>query len=208
MSSTRLTMIYFVFTTVTYLLPTREYGDIQRLSINDSNHSNSPLGSLLHHPAGASWTPASSLASLAPSTRKSPRPCTTARRTRTRPFQLTTYKDAAKAAAAVALAPRGAVPARINVAGDVKTLGEVVAAYEQARGKTVPIVRLGSLEELTNEIAKRQRDEPDNVFSWLPMCYYRAMLDGTAEMPDINSWPALPPNRTTVEEYLKEDTSF
>jgi hypothetical protein len=90
----------------------------------------------------------------------------------------------------------------------VKTLGEVVAAYEQARGKTVPIVRLGSLEELTNEIAKRQRDEPDNVFSWLPMCYYRAMLDGTAEMPDINSWPALPPNRTTVEEYLKEDTSF
>lgn len=63
--------------------------------------------------------------------------------------------------------------------------------------------KLGTLADLDAEIARRLQAEPDNLYAWLPLMYWRGMLNGKGKLgPLMNAqYPAIEP--TGVREYVK-----
>ena len=56
------------------------------------------------------------------------------------------------------------------------------------RPRTVTRERLGSLEELAQEIERRMAAEPRNMMAWLPLMYARGMYGGKALLgPVLNA---------------------
>lgn len=117
-------------------------------------------------------------------------------------MDFTTMVDTAAFTAEAATDERD-VPDHFNVAGDTLDFQGLVAAYQCGTGQTLDIQYLGTLDDLSAEIERGQRDS--NVPRFLPLMYYRAMLDGTAKLgPLINHrYPHIRP--TTVEEYLRRE---
>ncbi|MCE7029212.1 NmrA family NAD(P)-binding protein [Jiella avicenniae] len=119
-------------------------------------------------------------------------------------MDFTTYADAARftAEAAVDDAP---VPSVFEVAGDSLTFHDLVKAYEDASGKAITVVKLGSLSDLDAEIDKRRRAEPGNMVAWLPLMYWRAMLSGKGKLRSIanDRYPHVEP--MTVADYVRSE---
>jgi hypothetical protein len=119
------------------------------------------------------------------------------------PMDWTTYADTARYAVEVAVDER-AVPRIFSVAGDVISFEGIVSAYESASGRKLRVERLGSLEDLDARIAHLQQAEPANFFAWLPLMYYRSMLNGEGKLdgPMNDRYPSVRP--TTVREYCPQ----
>jgi hypothetical protein len=54
----------------------------------------------------------------------------------------------------------------------------IVHAYESPSGKKLRVERLGSLDGLDARIDHLRKTEPANMRAWLPLMYYRSVLNG------------------------------
>ncbi|MFG1609452.1 NmrA family NAD(P)-binding protein [Actinoplanes sp. NPDC049265] len=120
------------------------------------------------------------------------------------PMDFTTYADTARytAAAATDDSPIGDV---LGVAGDTLTFHETVLAFEKASGKSLRVERLGSMADLDQRIADRQRSDPADFHAYLPLMYYRAQLNGTGRIEPLmnDRYPSVTPS--TVEQYVTRE---
>lgn len=117
-------------------------------------------------------------------------------------MDFTTYEDTTRFTAEVAL-DEEQVPAVFEVAGDTLTFHELVKAYEETSGKSITVVQKGSLADLDREIERRRQAEPQNVFAWLPLMYWRGMLSGKGKLLAIanDRYPSIRP--LTVRDYVR-----
>ena len=118
-------------------------------------------------------------------------------------MEFTTYADTAAYTAEAAMAD-DPLPSKFNVAGDSLTFYELVNETVAGLGRPITIKKLGTLADLDTEIARRHQAEPNNIFYWLPLMYWRGMLNGKGKLgPLVNEqYPAIHP--TSVCEYLKK----
>jgi uncharacterized protein YbjT (DUF2867 family) len=119
------------------------------------------------------------------------------------PYDFTTTDDTAKYIAAVAL-DRDA-GRKICVAGDTLSPRELGAIFEKLRGVPTKIERAGSVDDLSQLIARmRAADEaPANVFPvWQQMQYGRDMASGLGRLAPLDNarYPSIHPKR--VREFL------
>ena len=63
----------------------------------------------------------------------------------------------------------------------------LVRAYEAGSGKKLRVERLGSLEDLDAHIDQLKKAGPDNFLAYLPLMYYRSILNGEGKLDDLNS---------------------
>ncbi|EQB11178.1 NmrA family NAD(P)-binding protein [Sphingobium lactosutens] len=119
-------------------------------------------------------------------------------------MDFTTYEDTARFTAEVAL-DEGQVPSVFEAAGDTLTFHELVRAYEEASGKSISVVKKGSLADLDREIEQRRQAEPQNVYGWLPLMYWRGMLSGKGKLHAIanDRYPWIKPQ--TVRDYIRQE---
>jgi nucleoside-diphosphate-sugar epimerase len=116
----------------------------------------------------------------------------------------TTYADTARYAAEVAADERP-VPRVLSVAGDVLDFPGIVRAYESGSGKKLRVQRLGSLEDLDARIAELQNAGPANFRTYLPLTYYRSILNGEGKLDHLmnDRYPAIHP--TSLREYVIQE---
>jgi nucleoside-diphosphate-sugar epimerase len=116
-------------------------------------------------------------------------------------MQFTTYDDTAAYTAAAALDERP-VPNQLFVAGDSLTFDALVKEIEAGLGAPIAVKTLGSFADLDAEITTRFAAAPANVPSWLPLMYWRAMLNGSGKLgPPMNDrYPDIQP--TGVRAYV------
>jgi len=119
-------------------------------------------------------------------------------------MDFTTYLDTARFTAEVAT-DEDSVPSIFQIAGESLTFNELLTAYENGSGKSVTVVKMGTLADLENEIQQRMQAEPDNMFVWLPLMYWRALLSGKVKLDSIDNdrYPHIKP--TTVAEYVRAE---
>lgn len=119
------------------------------------------------------------------------------------PMNFTTIADTALFAAEAATASDA--PSRFNVAGDTLDFHGLLRAYRAGAGRDLAVDRRGSLADLDAEIAARLAAEPKNFRAWLPLMYWRGMLNGKGQLgPLVNDhFPQIRP--TTVEEYVRAE---
>lgn len=117
-------------------------------------------------------------------------------------MEFTTYEDTAAFTAEAAL-DAGPLPDRLFFAGESLNFHELVRETEAGLGRPLTVKRLGTLANLDAELARRLRDEPGNRFAWLPLMYWRAMLNGKGGLgPLMNArYPGI--RATGVREYVK-----
>lgn len=117
-------------------------------------------------------------------------------------MDFTTYADTARYIAEAATMSE-APPARFCVAGDTLDFHGLVRAYEAGSGRVLTVVRRGSLADLDAEIEKRRAERPGDLGAWLPMMYWRGMLNGKGALGERiqGRFPAITP--TTVEAYVR-----
>jgi hypothetical protein len=120
------------------------------------------------------------------------------------PMDWTTYADTARYTVEVAIDERP-VPAKFTVAGDVLDFDGIVREYEAGSGKKLRIERLGSLEDLDARIDELQKAGPANLPSYLPLMYYRSVLNGEGKLDELMNerYPSI--RRTTVREYVARE---
>lgn len=116
----------------------------------------------------------------------------------------TTYKDTALYTAAAAVDER-ALPRALAVAGDALDFHGIVAAYEEASGKTLEVVTQGPLADLDAHIVELARGGEQNFLQFLPLMYYRSMLDGEGRLDPLYNdlFPEIRP--TTVRDYVAQE---
>jgi len=116
-------------------------------------------------------------------------------------MQFTTYADTAAYTAEVALDEQP-VPSPFFVAGDSLNFHELVAETSAGLGRPLTVRHLGTLRDLDSEIDARRAREPTDPHAWLPLMYWRGMLNGKGALgPLMNQrYPAIRP--TTVLEYV------
>jgi hypothetical protein len=71
-------------------------------------------------------------------------------------------------------------------------------AYGAGSGKRLRIERLASLEDLDARIDQLRKSEPGNLRAWLPLMYYRSVLNGQGKLDELmnDRYPSIRP--TTV----------
>lgn len=116
-------------------------------------------------------------------------------------MQFTTYADTAAYTAEIALDERP-VPSPFFVAGDSLNFHELVAETSAGLGRPLTVRRMGTLHDLDLEIAERQAREPTDPQAWLPLMYWRGMLNGKGSLGRLMNerYPDIRP--TTVREYV------
>lgn len=121
-------------------------------------------------------------------------------------MEVTTYADTAAYTAEAALAD-GPQPREFFVAGESLTFHELVNETAAGLGRPITVKKLGTLADLDRETARRLQTEPGNMFSWLPLMYWRGMLNGKGKLgPLMNAqYPAIHP--TGVRQYVKSMTA-
>lgn len=117
------------------------------------------------------------------------------------PMDFTTFNDTAAYTSAMVLDERE-VPERFYVAAEVTDAHGLARAVERGCGQRLAIVERGTLDDLDREIARRQAREPRNLYAYLPLMYWRAMLDGKGKAPELHNdrYPDIEP--TTIERYV------
>lgn len=117
-------------------------------------------------------------------------------------MDFTTYADTAAYTAEAALADES-LPREFCVAGESLTFDELVNETAAGLERPITVKTLGTLADLDDEIARRLQAEPDNMSSWLPLMFWRGMLNGNGKLgPLMNArYPAIHP--TGVRQYLK-----
>jgi nucleoside-diphosphate-sugar epimerase len=120
------------------------------------------------------------------------------------PMDFTSMTDTAQYTAEVATDDAD-VPGVFGVAGDVRTFDELVRAYEQGSGKRLTVERRGSLEDLDNRIAALVKNEPGNMFAYLPLMYYRAMLNGKGKLRTIMNDRYAGVKPVSVQDYVASE---
>jgi nucleoside-diphosphate-sugar epimerase len=120
-------------------------------------------------------------------------------------MDFTTYEDTARFTAEAAVDPEP-LPSEFNVAGETLDFHELVRAYEDASGKKLTVVQMGSLDDISAEISRRQQAEPQNIFAYLPLMYWRAMLSGKGKLgPLVNArYSNIHP--LTVRDYVRRES--
>lgn len=115
-------------------------------------------------------------------------------------MDFTTYADTAAYTAEVAV-DDSTLPEEFFVAGESLTFHELVDETAAGLEQPITVKKLGTLAGLDAEIDERLRAEPDNTFSWLPLMYWRAMLNGKGKLgsPMNARYPAVRP--TSVRKY-------
>lgn len=78
------------------------------------------------------------------------------------------------------------LPAKMQFTSNGDNAG-LVAAYQEGSGRKLTVVRRGSPEELHAEILRRQSAAPENVFAYLPLMYWRAMLNGKGKLSALSN---------------------
>lgn len=96
------------------------------------------------------------------------------------PMDFTTYRDTARYTALAAMQPD--VPSRFEVVGDTLTFWELREAVEAASGRSFAVERKGSLADLDALIDERIEGDPANLYAYLPLMYWRAMLNGEGRL--------------------------
>ncbi|HUI73252.1 MAG TPA: NmrA family NAD(P)-binding protein [Spirochaetia bacterium] len=116
----------------------------------------------------------------------------------------TTYADTARYTAEVAVDERP-VPRVFSIAGDVLDFQGIVRAYESGSGKKLNVERLGSLEDLDARIEQLQKVGAANFRTYLPLMYYRSILNGEGKLDRLmnDRYPSI--QRTTVREYVIQE---
>lgn len=117
------------------------------------------------------------------------------------PMDFTTYEDTARFTALAAL--RDQVPDRVQVAGDVLDAHSLVQVVQEASGRSLEVIERGSLADLDAEIDRRVASDPSNIYAYLPLMYWRAMLDGSGKLRSLvtDQFPEVTP--TTVRAYVE-----
>lgn len=120
------------------------------------------------------------------------------------PMDWTTYADTARYTAEVAVDERP-IPRKFCVAGDVLNFEAIVGAYESGSGKKLRVERLGSLDDLDARIAQLQKADPANVRTYLPLMYYRSILNGEGKLDHLmnDRYPSIRP--ITLREYVAQE---
>lgn len=116
----------------------------------------------------------------------------------------TTYADTALYTAAAAVDDR-ALPRALAITGDALDFWGIVAAYEEASGRTLEVVTLGSMADLDARIAELARGGQDIFPRFLPLTYYRSMLDGEGALGPLHNdlFPDIRPK--TVRDYVVQE---
>lgn len=119
------------------------------------------------------------------------------------PMDFTTYDDAARYTA-LAAATDQELPRKFNIAGDQMNFHQLVGAVQKETGVSFEAVRLGSLEDLDATITQRMKENPNNPLAFIPLMYYRFMLNGKGKLDELGNsmFPEVHP--TTVHEYVRE----
>lgn len=120
----------------------------------------------------------------------------------TAPIDWATWEDTARytAAAAVSNEP---LPQQLFVSGDRQNIMSFAKTWEAAHGQALKLERLGSLEDLERETARRFSTEPQNMYGWLPLMYARGVFGGQALLgPSHNArFPTIVPE--TLAQAMK-----
>jgi hypothetical protein len=118
-------------------------------------------------------------------------------------MEFTTYADTAAYTAEAALS-EVALPREFFVAGDSLDFAGLVAETEAGLGRKIAVRRMGTLGDLDAEIARRREAEPGNVYAWLPLMYWRAMLNGQGKLGELRNgdYPWIRP--VGVQEYASQ----
>jgi hypothetical protein len=115
------------------------------------------------------------------------------------PMDWTTYADTARYTAEVAVDERP-VPRVFSIAGDVLDFDGLVRAYESASGKTLHIQRLGTLQDLDTRIDMLQKEGPQKFLAYLPLMYYRSVLNGEGKLDELMNerYPSIQPTTSAT----------
>lgn len=98
----------------------------------------------------------------------------------------TTWEDTARFTAAAALDLR-AVGEKLTVSGDRCSVLEFADAWEAAHHQTLRRECRGTLEDLARETARALREQPHDMYGWLPLMYARGVYGGQAVLgPTMN----------------------
>lgn len=118
------------------------------------------------------------------------------------PMDFTTYDDTARFTARAALDAE--VPDVFRVAGDTLTFWQLKATVEAVSGLPWAVVRRGSLADLDALIAARMSADPHNLYAFLPLMYWRSMLNGNGRLTSTQNhrYPEL--LTTSVARYVAE----
>lgn len=95
------------------------------------------------------------------------------------PIDWTTWEDTARFIAAAATDAR-VVPSQLFVAGDRMDLPRVARTWEAKHGRKMTLERRGSLEDLEALTQRTLREDPQNMYAWLPLMYARGVFGGQA----------------------------
>lgn len=81
----------------------------------------------------------------------------------------------------------------------------MVRAYESGSGKKLRVERLVSLDDLDARVGQLRRVEPATLRAWLPLMYYRSVLNGEGKLDALmnDRYPSIRP--TTVREYVAQE---
>ena len=118
------------------------------------------------------------------------------------PCDFTTTDDTAKYIAQAVSDPDLANTA-LEVAGDVLTMKQLLAAYEEATGNKLQEKQLGSVEDLKVWIEQKKPKASSSV-EYIPQQYEYTMVSGKGKLEHIQNdrYPTIQP--LTVKQYLKQ----
>jgi nucleoside-diphosphate-sugar epimerase len=114
----------------------------------------------------------------------------------------TTYDDTAKYIAE-AIADPQMVNEALKVAGDVLTMKQLLATFEEVKGKKLVEKRLGSVDDLKAWIAKTKQKSLSPL-EYIPEQYHYTMVSGKGKLDELDNarYPHIKP--TTVKQFISQ----
>jgi hypothetical protein len=115
---------------------------------------------------------------------------------------MTTTDDTAKYVAEAVSDPDLANTA-LEVAGEVLTMKELLAVYEEATGKKLQVNQLGSVEDL-KAWSEQKKPTAQSPVEYIPQQYEYRMVSGKGKLDNIQNarYPHIKP--LTVKQYLQQ----
>ncbi|KAH6655947.1 hypothetical protein BKA67DRAFT_516524 [Truncatella angustata] len=117
-------------------------------------------------------------------------------------WELTTYETAAAYTAALVVDQNASGVFRFR--GDCKSILEIRELYQRVYGSSLPLQRLGSLDELYHTVNREFEKDPNNAMAWAPGCFSYWCINGIAylgEDLDNHKFPHIKP--VDMESFLR-----